>query len=474
MNGATPQLQQKIAGAIPPLVTALFAVVCIVGLWRVLAVIGLHVSLDPNEGWNAYLAAAAMAGHPYPDAHGYIVNNYPPLSFYMVGVFGHLVGDNIIAGRIIALIAFFGVAAGPFQAARIMVCRTIPAALASLLFMAWLIVGSDYVGMNDPQMLGHALEIAALLLVLRRSPNDIAAALLFALAVFVKHNLVAMPIAVGLWLLLEDRARARRFIGAGFASVLLGLVIFRLAYGSNLFDHLTSARSYSFALLSGNIEGWLVWGIIPTLLAVGLALFYRQDKYVLLVLLYAAVALCVGIAFSGGGGVDANVFFDADIALSLCAGLAFTHFGARGDQWQTLVATLLLLPLASGLYQASVGEDWRDENFRLHPMADETATAQRDITFIRARPGGALCETLSFCYWAGKPAEVDVFNTGQQFATGARSDADLIRQIGAHAFPTMEFDTLEPFALGPRVKAAVFKAYRIDHTNDEGVFFVPR
>jgi hypothetical protein len=415
-----------------------------------------------------------MAGHPYPDAHGYIVNNYPPLSFYVVGAVGHLIGDNIVAGRIVSLAAFLGVAAAIFQAARTMGCHAIPAALASLLFTAWLIVGSDYVGMDDPQLLGHALEIAALLLVLKNSPDDIAAAVLFAVALFVKHNLVALPLAVGLWLLMEDRSRARRFIGAGFASALLGLVLFRLAYGSNLLAHLTSARSYSFALLVDNVESWLVWGIIPTLLAVGLALFYRQDKYVLLGLFYAAVSMFVGVAFSGGAGVDANVFFDADIALSLCAALALTHFCKRGDRWQALVATLLLLPLAAGLYQAAAGEDWRDRDFWLHPMAEEAATARRDIAFIHARTGRALCEMLSLCYWAGKKAEVDTFNTGQQFATGVRSDADLIRQIDARAFAVMEFDTLEPFALGPRVKAAVFKTYRIDHTNDEGVFFVPR
>jgi hypothetical protein len=474
MNGTAPQLQERIAGAIPNVVLAIFAFVCIVGLWRVLSVIGLHVPLDPNEGWNAYLAAAAMAGHPYPDAHSYIVNNYPPLSFYLVGVVGRIIGDNIIAGRIVSLIAVFGVAAGIFQAARMMGCRAIPAAFASFLFMAWLIVGSNYVGMNDPQMLGHALEIAALLLVLRHSPNDIAAAVLFAVAVFVKHNLVAMPIAVGLWLVIEDRARARRFIGAGFVSALLGLVLFRLVHGTNLLDHLASARSYSLALLLGDVESWFVWGIIPTLLAVGLALFYRQDKYVLLGLLYTAAAICVGMVFSGGAGVDANVFFDADIALSLCAGLAFTHFGARGDRWQVLVATLLLLPLASGLFQASAGEDWRDPDFWLHPMAGESATARGDIAFIHAHSGRALCEMLSLCYWAGKEPEVDTFNTGQQFATGARSDADLIGRVDAHDFSVMEFDTLEPFALGPRVKAAVFKAYRVDHTNDEGTFFVPR
>jgi hypothetical protein len=191
-------------------------------------------------------------------------------------------------------------------------------------------------------------------------------------------------------------------------------------------------------------------------------------------LFYAAVSLFVGVAFSGGAGVDANVFFDADIALSLCAALALTHFGEHGDRWRALVATLLLLPLAAGLYQAAAGEDWRDRDFWLHPMAEEAATAQRDIAFIHARPGRALCEMLSFCYWAGKTAEVDTFNIGQQFATGARPDSDLIRQIDARAFAVMEFDTLEPFALGPRVKAAIFKAYRIDHTNDEGVFFVPR
>ena len=30
-------------------------------------------------------------------------------------------------------------------------------------------------------------------------------------------------------------------------------------------------------------------------------------------------------------------------------------------------------------------------------------------------PGPALCEMLSLCYWAGKRAEVDVFNLGQAY-----------------------------------------------------------
>jgi hypothetical protein len=472
MNGAAPQLQDRIAEAFPSVVMAIYAVVCAAGLWRVLATIGLHVPLDPNEGWNAYLAAAAMAGHPYPDAHGYFVNNYPPLSFYIVDVFGSIVGDNIIAGRIVSLVAFLCVAAGIFQAARFMGCRALHAAFASLLFMAWLIVSTDYVGMNDPQLFAHAIQIAGLLLVLRSTPNDIAAAALFALAIFVKHNLVTMPAAVGLWLLMTDRARARRFIGAGFAFLLSGLVLFRVLYGDSLLSHLTSSRSYSFRSLLDNVRQWTVWACVPIIAQSLLASRRPNDRFVLLTGLYGSIAVFVGFAFSGGAGVDMNVFFDADIALSLSVGLAFRH--AQRAALRTALALPLLVILLLGVAQASSGEDWRDPDFWLHPMADDAATAQRDIAFIHAHPGRALCEMLSFCYWAGKPAEVDVFNTGQQFATGARSDADLIRQIDARAFAVMEFDALEPFALGPRVKAAVFKAYRIDHTDDDGVWLVPK
>ena len=66
--------------------------------------------------WNAYHTVAAMAGGPlYPDAHGFLFNNYPPLSFYIVGLFGLVTGDDIIAGiflhRILALGGPFGVIA---------------------------------------------------------------------------------------------------------------------------------------------------------------------------------------------------------------------------------------------------------------------------------------------------------------------------------------------------------------------------
>jgi hypothetical protein len=81
---------------------------------------------------------------------------------------------------------------------------------------------------------------------------------------------------------------------------------------------------------------------------------------------------------------------------------------------------------------------------------------------------------MSLCYWAGKKAEIDVFNLGQAYATHTRSEDSLLRLIAAHYYGAAEFDSLADFALGPRVRKAFDRFYRIDHADENGVFLVPR
>src|SRR5260370_8287229 len=72
----------------------------------------LNVEIENNEGWNAYFADAAMGKMPlYPSADQLITNNYPPLSFYTVRLIGRLLGDPVLAGRLLSLIAVFAIAA---------------------------------------------------------------------------------------------------------------------------------------------------------------------------------------------------------------------------------------------------------------------------------------------------------------------------------------------------------------------------
>jgi len=71
----------------------------------------LNVEIEINEGWNAYFADAAMGKMPlYPSADQLITNNYPPLSFYIVGLLGRFVGDPVLAGRLLSLLAMVAIA----------------------------------------------------------------------------------------------------------------------------------------------------------------------------------------------------------------------------------------------------------------------------------------------------------------------------------------------------------------------------
>jgi len=46
----------------------------------------------------------------YPSADQLITNNYPPLSFYIVGLVGRVVGDPVLAGRLVSLVAVVAIA----------------------------------------------------------------------------------------------------------------------------------------------------------------------------------------------------------------------------------------------------------------------------------------------------------------------------------------------------------------------------
>lgn len=452
-------------------VLAILALFCAAALWRVTGAIGLHVPFDPNEGWNAYHAAAAMAGGPlYPPAGSYMVNNYPPLSFYFVGALGWCLGDAIIAGRIVSLASFGALAVGLYAAGRMMGAAKPAAVAAPLLFASGLLVFTDYVGMDDPQMLAHAIAMAGFLALLRepRGKTEVSgAALLFVLALFVKHNVIAMAFAMTLWLLLHDRRSAARLMVSGLVFLAAGLVVFRAVYGTNLLSLLVTPRGYSLADLEQGLLAWLSWSLLPLAGSAALAVKRRDDRHAQLCLIYAAVATLIGVSFLGGAGVDANVLFDADLALALAATLVIDRLTAG---WRAaVVAAALAAPiLAATAYNGFWQGSW------LHPREDEAVLAGHDIAFIAGRPGRALCEMQSFCYWARRMPEVDVFNIGQAFDTGARSDSEIVHEIEAQRFAVIQFDPDSPYSLGENVHDAMARHYRLDHEDDYGAFYVPR
>jgi hypothetical protein len=425
--------------------------------------LGLRVPLDPNEGWNAYHTLAAMTGGAlYP--HGFMVNNYPPLSFYIVGLLGKSLGDFIIAGRLVALVAFLAVAMGLMALLRQLGGEVLHGIFAGLLFAAGLLIASDYVAMDDPQLLGHALQIEALLLLLRQKPAVFPAALLLAAGLFVKQNLIALPLAALIWLCWENWRQALflALYGLGFCAA--GLAAIHIGLGVNLFAELAAPRIWSMANATAALTHYLSWAGLPLLLTALLGWYGRRDAWMRFAAMYAAIALALGAGFSAGDGVDANIFFDLDIAMALTAGLAFSRVPQR---WHGLLALAYAAPLALFL-----AENFHDGNFGYTEGFQRQAPA--DISLVAIARGPALCEQLSLCYWAAKPAAVDVFNMSEQFQTGARRPEGLAQLIKSRQFGVIQVDSLNPFSLGPKVRQALEAAYRVHHIDDNGVFLVPR
>jgi len=434
---------------LPAILWSAMAALVLALLIRTILAIPVLAPLDPNEGWNAAHALSLMSGRAlYPPPHSLMVNNYPPLSFYLVASLSRLAGDAVIGGRILALLSFLGGCAGIALVLRQMAYGTGARLIAVLFFAATLLIASDYVGMDDPQLLGHAVQLAALLLLLRG--KTLAAALIFAASLFFKHNLLALPLAAAAWLFGRDRHQAWRFLICGFAATGLGLILFRLLYGENLLTLLASPR-----LLSWN-NAWLGmthlwWAALPLFVLVAL-----RSPWKVFCLTYAGLALLFGLIFSAGDGVDTNAFFDLAIACALALGLASEN--------TALLAAIAAVPLTLFLLF-----NFHDNNFFF--TRDFAAQSARDVALLKSQPGSALCDQLSLCLWAGKGAEVDVFNVGEQIKTGKRDPAPLAGMIAAHRFAMLQLQDLS--ALGPEIEMAIKSNYRLHHSDDNGSFLTP-
>lgn len=454
-------------------VTAALAAGCALGLLHLLCIIDLRIPFDPNEGWNAAFARLAMTtGSPYPPQASLMIDNYPPLSFYVVAALARFGGDPIFVGRWLALASLLAVAAGIAAAALRMGCGRCEAAFAALFFLGVVMATTGYAGMDDPQMLGHAIAIGGLLLVLRepRTPRAVlGAALLFTVAFLVKHNLVVLPAALALWLALLDRRLAVTFAASGIVFALIAMGLFKQAFGVGLLHQIESARTYSFANLGNNLRTWLAWSFVPLAGAVLLFAIGRRDRHAMLCVIYAALATLAGTYFLGGAGVDFNAMFDADIALALSAGVLMNRL--EGGLRRSAAALAYAVPFLIAL--GSLDADWRSADFWSHPGAQEQAVAAQQIAMIRDAKGPVICEMLSLCLWADKPAEVDVFNLGQAYLTGARSDRDFVRAIDARHYALIELESGEPFPFTQAVQAALARGYRIVRQDDDRAFYAP-
>jgi hypothetical protein len=203
-------------------------------IWRTF----LPLEVDIDEAWDAWNVQAAMGAGPlYPARDALITNNYPPLSYFIIGLSAKLAGiDYILAGRLGSLLGLGASAGAAALIVRQLGGSRTAAALAAGWFLATMVRScSGFVGMNDPTLLGLGAMAWALVLFIHRyraGRSTDAAILLMVAAGFVKHCLLATPVAVLIWLWLEgDYRKAMRATLAAGLGVATGLAACTAAFG---------------------------------------------------------------------------------------------------------------------------------------------------------------------------------------------------------------------------------------------------
>jgi hypothetical protein len=465
-------------------IIVVFALYFLIGAF---AGISLHVERNYNEGWNAYNAETAAHHLPlYPSKYGWTTVNYPIVSFYVVGSLSHFFGDPVLVGRVLSMASIF--------ISSVLVALIVKkltqngcAAIFGACFCLdiFCTAASGYVGMNDPQMFAQMFVLSGLLLYLgenSRSGLILAATTLFVLGGNIKQNLIAAPLAVLIDLLLRSRTKAIRFVLFAVLLVCASIVINTIVGGPFFVAKLLAPRSYSVVSVLRCLPIYETLQI-PLTISLIWSVWQISDRKFRSIALYFFASLSVGVAFGGGAGVGVNTYFENFLAMSIIMGLFLDSVWkmpvarfekGRLGRW----APPLLLSIAAPFM-------WRESPyFNLHKYLTRLPAEERlfnsEVSFLAARPGPAICESLLRCYYSGKPFVFDPFNSTNLVDLGKLNGQEMVQRIAAKEFgaiqtyiPVTEMERPAEF-FPDGMLDAIDRYYEISWRDPDCIIYVPR
>jgi hypothetical protein len=304
-----------------------------------------------------------------------------------------------------------------------------------------------FVGMNDPQLVGHALMVAALIWFLDRDAKAKSAVppfLAMAVVGFYKHNIVAVPVTALIWLLIRDWRRAVWPAIAGGAAAAVGLLVCVAIYGDVFLPNLFTARP-SHILRAVNGLGRLQWILPALVLWVIWIVADPKNRAAQFTMVHVAVSFVVYMLQWSGEAILDNAQFDLVIATAIGLGLAFdrageTAFGRRYGE--TAARAVIMLVIVARLMATLRIEPWLvlfDPGYRAQYYANADA-ARRDAARIAQIPGPVACDFKVVCRIAGKPFSYDDFRAEMLVASGKSGGLDEMGLIRAHGLTRVRND----------------------------------
>jgi hypothetical protein len=405
-------------------IAALAALFLVWPVWRAF----FPMEIWGNEGWNAYHTDAAMRGAAqlYPPPDGLIANNYPPLSYYLMGWLGRLFGDPLYVGRAVSILSTLCIGAAAACVVRQFGGSGAGALLAGFWFVATLARFFEfYVGMNEPQLLNLAVMAAGFAWFWKRRADGRAvepAVLVMVLAGFIKHNFITLPLVALLWLWLDNWRLGLRATLVGAAAAALGLAICAFMFAPYFISDMLFPRTYHLARALSTL-GRLQF-ILPAMVLWAIWAWHeRRSTMARLTALLIAVALVLCLVQKSGAGVDENAQFELIFATAVGIGLAYD--GLLRDPlrsgWspRTISAVVLGILIARLLLSTRLEFGYVLFSPQYRALAAENAAVTRaEAARTAAIPGPVACSNLVVCRMAGKPFVYDHFWVTQLIETG--------------------------------------------------------
>jgi hypothetical protein len=447
-----------------------------------------RLEVNYNEGWNAYNAQRVIDhARLYPEKYGWTTVNYPIVSFYFIGYLSRLLGDPILTGRLVSLLSLLVSCVCVALIVKKLTENWSPALFSASFCLALFCTSAPtYVGMDDPQMLGHPFILLGLLLYLGGAAGDamiLAIAALFVLGGNVKQSLLAAPFAVLSDLLMVSRAKALRFVFYGSIVLAASIAINILVGGPFFFSNLLVPRRYMISKAIGSLMIGYGWLQIPLMVSLVWSIWYLRHRQYRVIALYFWTSLLFGIAFGGGLGVYVNMQFDNFFAMAIIMGLVLDSAWRlpipqlqNGSLWRSIPALVLYVCVFFTFCQSPF--------MKLPKFISQLPAEQRqfrsEVSALSAQPGPAICESLLHCFYSGKPYVYDPFNSTSLVNFGKLNSGELVQQIAEHRFGAIQTrfpvtQITRPSERFPNeVLDAIDRDYQISWRDPECIIYVPR
>jgi hypothetical protein len=498
----TQSSYRVVARVLPVLACLVFVCAVIVAAGDLLS-IGFVFERNYNEGWNVYNAVRLINREIVYDDNYWRVNNYPILSFIAVAGVNTVVHNLLLSGRIISLLSFvlIGVLAGA-------AVRRLDGDPVDAVFGAGCALGLCYlaaptwIGADDPQTLGEALMLAGFVNYISRPAcrfTLLRTALLVVCGGFVKHNLVAIPLAITMDVAIRSPRQLLWWVGccAGLGIGCLGVTF--IVAGGSFIDHLLSPRIFAWDDARYHLMKYLrLCGIPLAVILLFARAIFSRERYVLAA--YGVITIITATIFAGFEGASYNMFQDAAVFVAIAAGVALhqirKHPTNAGPAHQRIakvglavVPLLLAEPILARTPQSFAQIYHASNLLEIHRQAEKSFSAGAE--YISQQHGPAICESLLLCYRGGKAFTLDPFNSRQYILAGRLDQNDLVRRIAAKEFGVIQLRELICDPLSTPCQIRHYRRQFIRFTDDvlyaidryyqigwrsplNGVFYIPK